>query len=248
MTTSPDLSIARGIAELIAEGISPALVPTTTIKTGQPATAGQTTVYLTSTAGFIKGGRFDVWDGTTERGWSIAEVDSTAGTVTLNTAGLSQYGYTGLQFDHAAGALVTTNLMSFEAVKIAHMLGGDWPAILVYALKSRDQVSAQRKSTAAMQYNVDIRRTILKAEDNPIDDNDWVELQQERIRQDLQTIKTLLEPNRHLTTSQGPLALGLGDGNGLEFDRAWGRLPIAADNDQYCGVLTVYLRAKPESF
>lgn len=244
---SSDLSIAQGLAEIVA-GLTPSLVPTATI--AEPGvTAGATVVPLTSVAGFTGGGRFDVWDGTAERSWSIDTVDPIANTVTIRTAGLTRLGITGLTADHAAGALVTTNLMAFEAVKIAHMLGADWPVVLVYATTDASRIASERKSGPTLKCNIEVRRSILRAEDDAIDPNDFVALQQERIREALATIQDTVQGNRHLVTSQGPLAQSLGDGTGApEFTKNWGRLVISSDNEQYIGVLSVTIRGQLHTF
>lgn len=253
MTDSTDLSVARAVAEIIATQISPAIVPTTTLAAspvngGGTANPGDTTLYLASVAGFIPNGRLAIWDAAGERNWAITAVNAANNSVTLQTSGLAPYGITGLQAEHQPGAVVTANLMDFEAAKIGYMLAADQPVVLVYALREAGRVAAQRKTEPLYTINVEVRRTILRAEDDDIDDNDWIQLQQERVRQPLIAIQNALQSNRTFTTSLGAHAVGLGDGTGPEFTKQWGQVVVRADNEQFVGLLQCIVRGTFHTF
>lgn len=237
-----DLDIASALCEIIA---GQNIVPTSTIATGGVA-AGATVVPLTSVTGFVKGGRFDVYDGTAEASWCIDAVDATAKTVTLRTAGRS---LTGLQAAHAAGALVSTNLCAFEPIRIAPMFGSGYPVVFAHAVTDASKVVAERRAAPVLTFGIEVRRTVLRAEDDVIDDNDWIAEQETATRQNLQTIQQAIQNNRTLLTSTGPHALGLGDGSSTpEFKRAWGRVVVRDDNEQFVGVLQVLVRSLAETF
>lgn len=238
--TSPDLSIAQALCEIVS-GLG--IVPTTTLSS--PTLVNGTQVPVASASHFTTGGRLDFWDGTNELSWAVKSVDYGNNVVTIDTAGRPS---SGLVAPHAINVLISTNLMSFEPVRIGAMLASGDPVVFAYAMSDASEVIAEHRLGPILTFAIEERRSILRSQENPIDDNDWVAQQQSATRSDLQAILNAIATNRHLVTSQGQHALTLGRGTGPDFQRAWGRLVVKADNDQFVGVLQVVVKGLPQTF
>lgn len=117
---------------VIQQIVAASLVPTTTL--AAPTTVGATQVTLSDASFVVEGGILDWNDGTGE---FPCKIDAIAGSIlTLSFQGRT---VTGLQYAHAAGAQVMTNILRApanpdDATTTDLMCGNTWPTWRVYTL------------------------------------------------------------------------------------------------------------------
>jgi hypothetical protein len=218
-----DVAIQNAVRDLLL-GISPAIVPQTTVTT---ATQGAASLTVVDASQLTQGGLIGFKDTLGEEMLAIGSISGS--TVTLNLAGT---GYTGLQYTHTANTIVYTNLATEEGIAPAAMLAKGKPVLYVW-VTSQDETKRGLGGLTSTSYGVRIEyhRQLDRPEDSGMNPGVWWQRQMASARADVNVIVATLKAHATLTTNA--TMLGKIGGAGTPYiRRRWERIRSAYDTDQ----------------
>src|SRR5438270_3065014 len=148
MTRAPRLTVVDAVAEIIS-GLSPAIVPTTTLSAQSNAGTNQVTLSSSSVAALAArsapGGVLSFFDSTGEKPVKIKSVSGSV--LTLDFTGR---GWIALQQTHLVGATVALNIIGgAPPIDPSHNLQNGYPYVAADTLGGKTRWSANRQTTAA---------------------------------------------------------------------------------------------------
>jgi hypothetical protein len=187
--SSPEINVRDGICQLIVSG---GQVPTATLPTG--AAAGATSIAVDNAANLREGGIVDWNDGTPE---FPTEIDTITGNeVTLKFTGRS---VTGLQYDHAPGALIATNLLRTppdpdNATVSDVMASNGWPVWRVYTMDGATVGEAGRQMSVTHFCEI-VHQLPAAPQRSPLQSDLYRQQQEERASADLDALKQAMLRN-----------------------------------------------------
>lgn len=195
--TSQSTNLATTLCNLAVNLPSGGFLPKTTL-TGAVA-AGATTLPVTDIRPFLTRCIVSFWDGTAELPLSVLSVSPTGhtldaaplvGTITLDFTGQA---YTSLQYAHASGALIATNVVDAMPVSTDAMLQNGFPVLAAFVLDRRDRMPGNHFWSPTMVLSICYQLPATQPETSAMHEQLWVRQQVLRCEKDMDTLVTYLE-------------------------------------------------------
>jgi hypothetical protein len=235
-----DTTVANAIRDII---LPLGFVPSTTLTAG--ALVGDTVLTVANGGVFPLSAPLVFADAHGERRIPIASTDTT--TITLDTAniGLSS----GLQFAHASGTTVYSNLYVGMPIAFGDLTPTGWPAISVMVMgEDERQVTIPNGYENSHVVHVGYTVRLSPPNGSGINPNVWALEQQDLARVELEAIAAALRANNRLITASGNHAIDLGAAGSpgeTRIRKDWSRLTGDYDVLSFTAAMLVFVRERP---
>ncbi len=202
--TTQGTALRQALATIIAQRN---LAPNTTLSAASLSAAPSITV--NSTNGFVDGGLLRWVDGTTEKPIMIDTVDPVAKTITFDVT----HSLGPLQFPHALGAMMATNITTGFPTEVSTMITNSGRAVWALPMldKHKDPLVLNHSSwQPEMKLSIGHLLPILQGQNVPLNQQLFTEQQTDQADADMEALMQFLQANDRIPLNGAPMVQFIG--------------------------------------